>query len=567
MTTQSHADVVLLSDHVLTMADAPGGDAGCVAIAGGRILATAPRSEAQRFIGPDTQVIDVGARPVLPGFIDVHAHYEVAARVLYETIDCRAPQCSSIDDVLSKLSDNLGEARDGWLVGQANLFFDQKLAERRLPTREELDTVSTDVAIALRAGGHITVLNTRGLERAGIDRDFRSPEHSVTGIPIVERDEHGDPTGVVREMDNLLPVPRVEGDELATALRDGARELFTANGVTTVGEISETLDGIRRMDELHRSGDLGLRVDVYLWAPGTVSVDDACNWRAVLPLSAGDDLLRVKGLKLFADGGYSAASAAVKRPYTMHPHSCGTVALAAEDVTSAFHRTQEAGLQLAVHANGDRAQEEVCAAIEAAGGSPAGPLRTRIEHAGNFLPEPEVTIDAWRRAGIVPVPQPIFLYTFGDFFPTYLGDYGAQGRFPFRSLIADGWRISGSSDVWIGSEAGATNPMLSIWSSVKRQTFNGAVIDPQEAIDVEEALRMHTIYAAEVLGEEAAKGSLEPGKLADVIVLDRDPRAVDPDGLLDVKVDLVFLGGRCVHDRSAEGSAPALSAKGGGAPA
>lgn len=563
MTDSMPADLVLLSDCVLTMAEGDAGDAGCVAIAGGRILATVPRAEAQRYIGPDTRVVDVSGRAVMPGFIDVHAHYEVAARVLYETIDCRAPGCASIDDVLSTLSDNLGEARDGWLVGQANLFFDQKLAERRLPTRGELDTVSRDVAIALRAGGHITVLNTRALELAGIDRDFRAPSHSVTGIPIVERDDAGSPTGVVREMDNLLPTPRVGGDELAVALRDGARSLFTEHGVTTVGEISETVEGIRCMDELHRSGDLGLRVEVYLWAPGTVSLDEACSWRSILPLQAGEELLRIKGLKLFADGGYSAASAAVKRPYTMHPHSCGKVALAPEDIATAFTRTQEAGLQLAIHANGDRAQEEVCAAIEAAGGSPAGSLRTRVEHAGNFLPERDVTTDAWRRAGIVPVPQPIFLYTFGDFFPTYLGDYGAQGRFPFRTLLAEGWRVSGSSDVWIGSEAGATNPMLSVWCSVKRQTFNGAVIDPHEAVDVEEALRMHTIYAAEVLGQEAVKGSLEPGKLADVIVLDRDPRAVDPDGLLNVAVDLVFLGGRCVHDRT---GATDAAARGGSAP-
>src|SRR5690606_2410615 len=121
--------------------------------------------------------------------------------------------------------------------------------------------------------------------------------------------------------------------------------------------------------------------------------------------------------------------------------SCGEVALSPEHIAEALHRTAEAGLQLAVHANGDRAQEAVCEAIVAAGGIPDGAPTTRIEHAGNFLPEPGATTKAWRDAGIVPVPQPVFLYTFGDFFPTYLGEYGEQGRFPFRDLLDDGWPL------------------------------------------------------------------------------------------------------------------------------
>jgi hypothetical protein len=543
------ADTLILSDAVLPMAGgAPG--AGFVAIAGDRIAGVGPREGAAAFTGPDTEVLDVGARPVMPGFVDPHAHYEVAARVLYETVDCRAPGCSTVADVQDCLREALPDARDGWVVGQANLFFDQKLHERRLPTREELDAVSRDVAIALRAGGHITVLNSRALEVAGIDGGYRPPEHSVTGMPVVERDGGGAATGVVREFDNLLPLPRVQGEELSIALRQGAERLFTANGVTTVGEISETLAGIGAMDALHAGGDgFGLRVAVYLWAPGTVSVDEACAWREHLALRSGEDLVRIQGLKLFADGGYSAASAAVKHPYTMHPHSCGTMALAEEDVATALRKTRDAGLQLAIHANGDRAQEEICEAITRAGGAPGGRLRTRIEHAGNFLPDPEITVEKWRRAGIIPVPQPVFLYTFGEFLPVYLGDYGARGRFPFRALLDDGWHISGSSDVWIGSESGATNPMFSVWCTVKRETFNGGRIDEEQRIDVEEALRMHTLYAAEALGEGASRGSLEAGKLADVIVLDRDPRTCGADGLLDVRVDHVLMGGRRVWER------------------
>jgi predicted amidohydrolase YtcJ len=545
---------LVVAGRVLTMAK-DGESVQVVAIADERVTGTGTRSSAERFSRPGTRILDAGDRTVVPGFVDVHAHGEVAARTIAATVDCRAPGCKSVADVLEVFADNLFRADRGWLVGQGNLFFDQKLAETRLPTREELDGVSTRVALALRAGGHVTVLNTRAQELAGIDRDYRPPEHSVTGKPIVERDEGTrEPTGVVKEMDNLLPIPPLEGPALRAAIREGMHDLFTRRGVTSVGEISETVDGLHCMDGLIESGELHVRTFVYLWAPGTMSLDGACAWRTLHSFRSPDSSFRIQGVKLFADGGYSAASAAVKREYVGHPGWCGALALSATDVSEALERTRGAGLQLAIHANGDRAQEEVCAAIAAAGGSPEGALRTRIEHAGNFLPFSAETTEWWRRAGIIPVPQPVFLYTFGDFFPVYLGDYGAQGRFPFRSLLRDGWRLSGSSDVWVGSEEQATNPFFSIWCCVSRRTFRGDTIDAGEAIPVEDALRMHTIDAAAVLGQDHLIGSLELGKLADCIVLDRDPLSCSADDLLDIHVDAVVFGGRLVYER--EGARP-----------
>jgi predicted amidohydrolase YtcJ len=396
------------------------------------------------------------------------------------------------------------------------------------------------------------VLNSRALEVCGIDADWEPPAHSITGLPIVERDSRGEPTGVVKEMDNLLPLPDMDRAALREALHEGAHRLFTRYGVTTIGEISETWTGIREMDSLSAAGELPIRVAVYLWTPGTTSLDAACDWRSEFEPESRDDQVRIQGVKMFADGGYSAASAAVKQPYLSDPCSCGKIALSAEQVTEALTRTAAAGLQLAIHANGDRAQEEICAAIAAAGGSPTEPrLRTRIEHAGNFAPEYDETTSAWRRAGIVPVPQPVFLYTFGDFFPSYLGEYGARGRFAFRRLLDDGWRLSGSSDVWIGSERQATNPLFSVWCCVKRESFRHAILDGDQAVSVDEALRMHTLDAAAVLGEEETRGSLEAGKLADLVVLDRDPRRVDVDALPEIAVEQVYLGGKLVHERGA----------------
>jgi len=549
------ADTLILSDRVLTLDGRDDdGRPGCVAIRDGRIAAVAGRDAADGLRGPDTVVLDAGDRPLLPGFVDPHAHAEVAALVQQATVDCRAPECGTVADVLDALRDGLPGAVDGWLVGQGNLFFDQKLRERRLPTRAELDAVSRETAIALRAGGHVTVLNSRALELAGITRDSRAAEHSITGLPTIEVDGGGEPTGVVKEMDNLLPLPAFEGAALREALRDGMRELFTRHGVTTIGEISETTAGLEQFDALLGAGELAARMRVYLWAPGTLSLRQACAWREHLTLRQPDELIRVQGVKLFADGGYSAASAAVKRPYVVGDCSCGSVALSDAQIGEALALTRAAGLQLAVHANGDRAQEAVCAAIAAAGPAPEGVPAPRVEHAGNFLPEYDETTAAWRAAGIVPVPQPVFLYTFGDFFPAYLGEYGERGRFPFRRLLDDGWPISGSSDVWIGSEREATNPLFGVWCCVARSSFAGAVLGPEQRIERSEALRMHTLDAAAAIGEDDVKGSLTAGKLADVVVLDRDPLTCPEDDLRRARVDAVVFGGRLVHER--EGARP-----------
>jgi predicted amidohydrolase YtcJ len=303
------------------------------------------------------------------------------------------------------------------------------------------------------------------------------------------------------------------------------------------------------MDALHVAGELGSRLRIYLWAPGTVSLDEACAHASWTDFTSSEDLIKIHGVKMFSDGGYSAASAAVKQPYVHDGHShYGEVALSSDQIGEALAKTAAAGLQLAIHANGDRAQEEVCEAIIAAGGPPAGVPAPRVEHAGNFLPDPTQTA-LWRQAGIIPVPQPVFLYTFGDFFPTYLGEYGTRGRFPFRRLLDEGWAITGSSDVWIGAEDRATNPFFSIWNCLRRESFFGEILDASERITLTEALRMHTINGAHTLGEGDRYGSLEVGKKADVIVLDRDPFACTEDELMDVRVDEVYLGGRLVHER------------------
>lgn len=563
MTRNSVADTVIRADRVITLGVVELEGPAAVCIRDGLIQAVVPASDVRSWVGDDTTVVDLGGRTLMPGFVDPHAHAEVAAKASYQMVDVRAPQCPDIAAVLRTLRDHLPHAREGWLVGQGNLFFDQKLADQRFPTREELDSVSTETAIVIRAGGHLSILNSRALELSGIDDDYEAVEYSITGKPAVQRDERGRPTGVVTEMDKLLPFPGLTAEESGAALESGIRELFTANGVTTIGEISESRDGLKAYDDALAEGRIAARIHVYLWTPGTVSLEEACAHSSWTDFRSAESLIKIQGVKAFSDGGYSAARAALSKPYAIDGHNCGELALTKEQIIQLARRTQEAGLQLAVHANGDRAQLEVCEALaDVADEYPEGP-RIRIEHAGNFVPDYKGLSEAWKAAAIVPVPQPVFIYNFGEFVPTYVGAYARDLQFPFRRMIDDGWTISGSSDVWVGSEVGQTNPFLSIASAVARRTFHGEVLTPDQGVSIYEALRMHTVGGAYALGEEHTRGRLEPGMLADLIVLDRDPLAVPPEELLDIKVEEVFLGGEHVYSATSTpgiGNSSALAA-------
>ena len=536
---------------VLPMSDVA--EAESVTFGGERIASVDGRGAVDAAMAAGQAVYDFGDRVVLPGFIDPHAHVEVGSVARAMTVDCRAPKCETVEDILQQLRDHIGEARDGWLVAQGNLFLDQKLKDGRLPTREELDSVSKDVAIALRAGGHTTALNSKAFEASDVLEYVGRA--GMMGAAVVETDNSGQPTGIISELDALLPLPVPDEVEFRQVLAQGVHALFTAYGVTSIGEITETKLGVTTFDELAAGGELDARLSLFLWVPGAFTLDQALNWRNHLELAAAEDWLRVQGIKMFADGGYSSRNAATRtpyvRPYALRPGSRGKVNLNRRQVTSTLTKARAHRLQLAIHTNGERAQEVVAAGVAAAG--PGDGLPTRFEHAGNLVTD-HATVEAWEKAQIVPIPQPVFLYNFGDFFPVYLGPPGAVGRFPFRTLLAEGWRLCGSSDIHLGAEDRQTNPLFGVWCCVKRQSFKGEIINPEEALPVETALRMHTIDAAAALQIDSDRGSLEPGKLADLIVLDRDPRKVAPDELPNINVDFVFVGGELRHAR--EGAAP-----------
>ncbi|SCL29061.1 amidohydrolase [Micromonospora inyonensis] len=534
--------MIISSRRILTMDATSRVAAGSVVVRDGRISQVLP---AGAPLPADLAVTDVGDRPVLPGFVDPHVHVEMAATAMWGAVDCHTPPCGSIEELVEKLRTHahLREQRGGWLVGQGGLFAGRRFAEQRLPTREDLDRVSTAFPVAVRFGAHVTVVNTYALSLVDVDS---LPE---TGDAYIGRDAAGRPTGELHELFYALPIPAMTDAELSEAVEETAEQHLTRYGVTTAGEITNSMTGVRRLSELAGTDRLPASVDAFVWAPGTLSLDELFAKRRAGRLDdPANPAFRYRGIKIFVDGGFSAAGAAVLRPYAQLrdgvPQS-GRIAYTVEDLADLVRTTDDLGLQLTAHVNGERAQRELCqAAIQARGGAGNGQLPVRLEHAGNVLTD-DATLDHWHRAGAIPVPQAGFIYTMGSFIPESMGGYARPAMFRFRDLIDRGWRICSSSD-GAGSELLQFNPLFGVQCAVTRRSCVGQEVNPDQRITVLEALAMHTSSAAAAMGL-ADRGSIEPGKRADLVVLASDPRDTAPEAISTIGVDTVMVNGTVVR--------------------
>jgi len=526
-------------------------DAQALLIRDGRIAEVGDRRIAEQAAAVGLEVHDAGDRLVLPGFVDPHIHLRHLAVGRGRGVDCRFPGCKTISDVLDALHTGLKQVPEGgWLIGYGNLFFDQKIADRRVPTRAELDSVTGTVPAVLHMGGHASVLNTPALQLAGVER-FLNGAAGGWGAPVVETDAAGRPTGLVAEIDPMLPIPAAEPDAVADYLAQTYHELFTRYGVTAFGEMIESAGAAVELDRLLASGRIAARGTAYLMVPAAMPLEAGIGW-VTTRAADGPHPLRVAGIKMFADGGYSSRNAASRTPYVAdhapRPGYRGRLNLAYPDIRAAIGATRSAGLQLAVHTNGTAAQDEVIAAVLGSGDPAAGPP-VRVEHLGNLLGAAQ-DVAGWRRAGVRPVLQPAFLHNFmGDFVPMLLGDAGSVGRLALRTILDQGVIPAASSDVGLGAETGQSSPLFGIYCCLSRIGYWGRAIEPHEAISFGEALRLFTLEAARALGLEREIGSLEPGKQADLVVLDRDPRA-SADDVKAAQVDAVYLAGEEVFRRT-----------------
>ncbi len=495
-----------------------------------------------------TRLIDLNGKTVLPGLIDCHTHLGRATLIFRNFVDGRVPPNSSVKDILERVRQRVKETpKGGWIAVQGSIFGSFKLAERRNPTREELDSVAPDHPVVFVATVHAAIANTRALQKANIHKDTPDPPGGK-----IERDPvTGEPDGVLREWHSLLPIMTFTEEEIRESLQEMVPEYWVRQGVTSVYSFADARE-FRIYQELCEGEKLPVRIqakfmDVRLGPEPLIKGLAALGIKPGL----GNEWLKAGGVKIFVDGALMGLSAATHDPYLNMPETDYRGLLKFQDprlLDDLVLDAHTAGLQLCVHAIGDKAQDLALDAFAKAFERNPGPHRHRIEHLGNLM------TDAWRieRArsmNLIPITTAEWIYEEGDFIEWYLGPERKKQSWPIRSMLEAGLKVANCSDT-VGATPFSINPFYGIWCTVTRQTFLGNRLVPEEAIPVKEALRLYTVNAAYSGFEERIKGSIEPGKLADLIVLDRDILTIPENRIRDIRVDMTVLGGKIVHVRN-----------------
>lgn len=538
------ADLVLVNGRIVTV-DPDFSVAQAVAVKDGRILAVGSNDEIKALRGSSTEVIDLVGKMVLPGLIDSHLHM-VGTGEMLSKINCRTPPMKSIADIVAAVKRKVEAAKPGeWILGRG---WDQaKLSEHRNPTRWDLDEVSPENPVWLtRTCGHVSVCNSKALEIAGVDSGTPQP----VGGKIV-KDEKGEPTGILQEspaymlVSRHIPPPDLESTMEAIRL---ASKAFSEVGITSVIEAGIENLAIRAYQRVRKEGNLTVRVNMML--RGRLRSSDETVEEGVARISDfpmltgyGDDLLRFLGLKLLIDGGIGGRTALLRESYEGEPENFGIMTMPEEELQSLVDAGNLAGMMVGVHCAGGRAMDIVMNAFEKT--DKIRPIKGRRYSLIHAYQPNERIFEKCRELGVVVASQPSFLYYLGDSYYENVGPERSKWLKPHRAWIDSEVIVASGTD----SPVTPYTPFPSLWASIARRTeVKGTLMGNEQRITREEAIRMYTISGAYHTFEEGLKGSIEPGKLADMIVIDRDILACPEDDIKDTKVLRTILGGKTVYE-------------------
>jgi predicted amidohydrolase YtcJ len=509
--------VAFLNGRILTMDQTAPTATGLIAL-GERILAVGDSAELARGLPPGAEVVDLAGRTVAPGFVDAHCHLELATTHWAFATMCFVPPHRSITEIgetLRRAADD--DPGEGWLVGRADFSVHLFVQERRAIERSDLDAAVPDRPVVVFSGLHFATLNTKALEITGLLDAAPLPRGSMIDLA----------TGRGTELWTWLPLPTFGIEPAAAAIRDMGLERFTARGVTSIAEIPYSLDGVRAYQTLRRRGELPARISLQY----TVEVASPEQLARVgLETGFGDDWLRIGGTKFFVDGAGQALDGSADSDIKWSQ-------VELDDLVGVAHG---AGLQVWMHVQSEQAVRMGLRAIERAQATrPRHDARHRLEHAGDMRLDPSWW-DRFEELGVLPVATPQFIHSYGDWYPE---DNSPQ----LKTLRTRGFRVPGNSDS-TGSQPEAANPLHGIRCAMLRTTRRGTILDPDEAIDLNDAMRMFTSDAAWACHLDD-RGTLEQGKLADLVVFGVDPWGVAPEDLTDVPVDLTVIGGKVVYEQ------------------
>lgn len=548
------ADLVVRNGSILTV-DAKFSVAQALAVKDGKFVFVGDDGGVRSWIGQSTVVLDARGKSVLPGLIDSHVHSVGVGN--YEVTN-RYQELRSIAEIQDWIRRAAARKKPGeWILAPRN--YPTRIRERRFPTRAELDAATTRHPV-LFDGAYSHVLNTRAMEKCNLSKNSPAPK-----VGEIVRDAQGNPTGLLRNarsyLNPCLPEPDVSRQQTLDALEKVHLQYVKA-GLTSVTERGASLAEYRLYQELKRQGRLHVRSRVTIRL-GATTGPEAEKFIRALPVSPaqGDDWLGVGPLKITVDGGILIGTAYMRQPYGQRaaslynltdPDYRGSLALQPGNIKELIRTGHQLGWQMTSHVTGDAGVDLVLDALEAANRDKAiAPARFNLMHA--YFANPD-TIERARRLGVVLDTQPAWYYKDADALESALGPERME-----RFLAVDRWARAGvpvviNTDHMLGMDSNTAlnpfNPFLTLYTVVTRKTEAGMVIGGDDRkIARPQALRMMTSNAAFMSFDEEKKGSIEVGKLGDLIVLSENYLTCPADKIKDIQVMATVIGGKVVYKK------------------
>ncbi|HUJ24297.1 MAG TPA: amidohydrolase [Bryobacteraceae bacterium] len=528
---RTEPELILHNAHILTM-DPGEPRAQAVAIAGGRFLAVGSNDDVLGGAKASTRRVDIGGRTVVPGFIDAHTHPSYAGIRHLRWVDC---DLRSILDIQGAIRERAAKTPAGeWVIGFK--YDDTKTKEGRKLTREDLDSAAPHHPVFIEhRGGHTAYVNSPALRRVEITDATPDPP----GGKFDRDPANGRLTGGLREnatvpFRNVLPVS-FSRDEM----RQGVKlisQMMVRTGVTSVHDAEAAPEDLLAYQDAREAGELSFRVYCFIQHRFLEQMK-----AAGVRTGFGDEWIRLGAIKLVADGSISERTARLSQPYIGRPSDYGILVASEEELYEQARQAHVAGWQIGTHANGDAAIDIMLRIYERLQKEmPRRDPRYRLEHCTVVNPS---LIARIRALGVIPTPFSTYVYYHGEKMREY-GPERLDWMFALRSFLDAGIRPTQASDY----PPGPFEPMMALRSEVTRTDSHGNVWGPHQRITVEEALRVGTINGAYASFEENQKGSITAGKLADLVVLGRDPTSVDPMSLIDIPIERTMAGGRWVFE-------------------
>ncbi|GIN93887.1 amidohydrolase [Siminovitchia terrae] len=513
--------------------------AEAVAVRGNKIIAVGSNESILKLKDDHSEIIDLNGKTLLPGFIDSHLHISVYGTNCL-SISCQSEKIKSIKELLQEIKMKADHTPKGQWI-RAWGYNESLISDKRFPTKEELDDITSEHPIMVsRICGHISMVNSYALRVANIDRNTPDPQGG-----IIDKTAVGEPSGLLIENAHMkmFNISAFSEEELSKA-HTIASEHFAEKGITSIHDATGYgLDNLRVLQADSKKGLIKQRVYAMVGALNNAQDIVKHMVKAGIFTGLGDDKFRIGPVKLFLDGSSSGPTIWTREAYTSDPNNYGVHYFSQEEVDELLIPAHEKGWQITSHAQGDAAIEMLLNTIEKAHQLyPREEARHRIEHAGVAAPD---LIERMRTLNVVPIPNPAFLYEYGD---GYVKNYGvrANDMYPMNAYQNADIPAAISSD----SPVTGFNPLRGIYVAVTRKSSSGQVIGDGNRVSLLEAIRMYTLNGAYASFEENIKGSIEPGKLADLVLLDRSIIQTDIDELLEAEVEWTMIDGEMVYTNS-----------------